>query len=35
MYFEGGDHTTLVHVDGQVFDDLTREAHHARFSHPA
>lgn len=35
MYFEAGDHSTLVHVSGQAFNELTREAHRARFSHPA
>ena len=35
MYFEGGDHATLVHVSGDAFHELTREARRARFSHPA
>jgi len=34
-YFEGGDHTSLVHVDGQAFRTLTKDARRARFSHPA
>ena len=35
MYFEGGDHATLVHVSGRAFDELTQQARRARFSHPA
>lgn len=35
VYFEGGDHTTLVHVSAAAFKSLTKEAQHARFSHPA
>lgn len=35
IYFEGGDHKTLVHVSGRDFRNLTREATRARFSHPA
>jgi Ala-tRNA(Pro) deacylase len=35
VYFEGGDHTTLVRVDGEAFRALTRDARRARFSHPA
>jgi Ala-tRNA(Pro) deacylase len=32
VYFEGGDHATLVHVSGQAFDRLMAEAPHAHFS---
>jgi Ala-tRNA(Pro) deacylase len=35
VYFEGGDHRTLVHVSGQDFRNLTKDARHARFSHLA
>lgn len=35
VYFEGGDHRTLVHVSGTGFRDLTSSARVARFSHPA
>jgi Ala-tRNA(Pro) deacylase len=35
MYFEAGDHTSLVHVDGSAFRTLTKDARRARFSHPA
>ena len=35
VYFEGGDHKTLVHVSGRDFRDLTKGATRARFSHPA
>ncbi|MFI0844622.1 aminoacyl-tRNA deacylase [Mesorhizobium sp. IMUNJ 23232] len=35
VYFEGGDHRTLVHVSGKDFRNLTRDARRARFSHPA
>jgi len=33
VYFEGGDHTSLVHVAGEAFRKLTREARRARISH--
>ncbi|MEE9139156.1 MAG: YbaK/EbsC family protein [Alphaproteobacteria bacterium] len=33
IYFEGGDHASLVHVSGQVFDKLMAGAKHGRFSH--
>ncbi|QRM54068.1 aminoacyl-tRNA deacylase [Sinorhizobium sp. BG8] len=33
VYFEGGDHRTLVHVSGQNFLDLMKGARIARFSH--
>ncbi|MGL4288946.1 MAG: aminoacyl-tRNA deacylase [Phreatobacter sp.] len=35
LYFEGGDHKSLVHVTGDAFRSLTRDAQRARFSHPA
>ncbi len=35
VYFEGGDHLTLVHVSGEGFRRLMAEAQQARFSHPA
>jgi Ala-tRNA(Pro) deacylase len=35
LYFEGGDHRTLVHVGGDVFRALTKNARRARFSHLA
>ncbi len=35
VYFEGGDHRTLVHVSGDGFRRLMAEAQQARFSHPA
>lgn len=34
VYFEGGDHTTLVHVDQAEFTRLTQPARHGRFSEP-
>lgn len=33
VFFEGGDHHTLVHVTGDGFRRLMAEAQHARFSH--
>lgn len=35
LYFEGGDHTTLVHVGADAFRALTKDARRAHFSHPA
>jgi Ala-tRNA(Pro) deacylase len=35
VYFEGGDHSTLVHVGRDAFRRLTKEARRERFSHPA
>ena len=35
LYFEGGDHTTLVRVSGDAFRALMKDARWARFSHPA
>jgi Ala-tRNA(Pro) deacylase len=32
VYFEGGDHTTLVHMSGDQFADLTASARHGSFS---
>jgi Ala-tRNA(Pro) deacylase len=31
IYFEGGDHVSLVHVDGATFQRLTADARHGRF----
>lgn len=33
VYFESGDHRTLVHVTGEGFRQLMAEAQHAQFSH--
>jgi len=33
VYFEGGDHKTLVHVSGPNFRSLLKDARIARFSH--
>jgi len=35
VYFEGGDHKTLVRVSGADFRSLMRDAQVARFSHPS
>lgn len=35
VYFEGGDHKTLVHVSGPNFRSLMKDAQVARFSHLA
>ncbi len=35
LYFEGGDHSTLVHVGRDAFQVLTKDARRARFSHLA
>lgn len=35
VYFEGGDHETLVHVSGDAFRTLTKDAQRCRFSHLA
>jgi Ala-tRNA(Pro) deacylase len=32
VFFEGGDHATLVHMSGPAFDRLMVEAPHAHFS---
>jgi Ala-tRNA(Pro) deacylase len=32
VYFEGGDHTTLVHMDQMQFSRLMADARHGRFS---
>jgi Ala-tRNA(Pro) deacylase len=34
VYFEGGDHESLVHVSGAEFGRLMGRAHHARISWP-
>ena len=34
IYFEGGDHCSLVHISGADFRRLTTDAPHARFSSP-
>lgn len=34
IYFEGGDHCTLVHVTGREFHRLMADVPHARFSAP-
>lgn len=33
VYFEGGDHQSLVHVSSEAFSTLVRDARRARFSH--
>ncbi len=33
IYFEGGSHTDLVHLDGGDFDNLMRDRQHGSFSH--
>ncbi|MBT3360466.1 MAG: YbaK/EbsC family protein [Rhodospirillales bacterium] len=33
IFFEGGDHESLVHVTHDGFEKLMKEAQHARFSH--
>ena len=35
VYFEGGDHATLVHVSGEEFRRLMKRSRAAQFSHPA
>ncbi len=35
IWFEGGDHRTLVRVSGDGFRKLMAEARHAQFSHHA
>lgn len=35
VYFEGGDHRTLVHMSGEAFRALTKDARRTRFSHLA
>ena len=34
VYFEAGDHKSLVHMDGAEFSRLTQSARHGRFSEP-
>ena len=33
VYFEGGDHRTLVHASGAAFRSLLKDARHGSFSH--
>jgi len=33
IFFEGGDHKSLVHVTNDGFEKLMKDAQHARFSH--
>lgn len=35
VYFEGGDHKSLVHMDHGAFAQLTRGARHGQFSEPS
>ena len=35
MYFEGGDHCSLVHISGPAFWELLGDARHSRFTGPA
>ena len=35
LFFEGGDHRSLVHISSEAFQKLTKDARRARFSHPA
>jgi Ala-tRNA(Pro) deacylase len=35
LFFEGGDHRSLVHISGEAFQKLAKNARRARFSHPA
>ena len=34
VYFEAGDHKSLVHMEGSAFSRLTQDARHGRFSEP-
>ena len=34
VYFEAGDHKSLVHMDSSAFSRLTQDARHGRFSEP-
>ena len=34
IYFEAGDHKSLVHMESAEFSRLTKDARHARFSEP-
>lgn len=34
IYFEGGDHATLIHVGAGQFDKIMKSAQHGRFSYP-
>ena len=33
LYFEGGDHETLVHMQAEAFENLLHDAPHGHFSH--
>jgi Ala-tRNA(Pro) deacylase len=33
VYFEGGDHRTLVHASGEAFQSMMKDARRGRFSH--
>jgi Ala-tRNA(Pro) deacylase len=33
IYFEGGDHESLVHIPGEAFQALVRGVRHGRFAH--
>jgi Ala-tRNA(Pro) deacylase len=32
IYLEGGDHASLVHISGRIFQELLADARHARFT---
>ncbi len=34
LFFEGGDHETLVHMQAEAFESLVTKAPHGHFSHP-
>lgn len=34
VYFEAGDHKSLVHMEGAEFSRLTQRTRHGRFSEP-
>ena len=34
IYFEAGDHLSLLHVSGEQFADLMQDVQHGRFSSP-
>ena len=33
VYFEGGDHKTLIHATGDAFETMMKDARRGRFSH--
>jgi Ala-tRNA(Pro) deacylase len=35
IYLEGGDHSSLVHINGAMFQELVADARHARFTEAA